>query len=111
MNARCSLLFNSPRGSRGRSLLCLPPLSSTRRPRNFKSTIRKFLEDFEDVMLVELLKRLPLRREVDHAIDLEPGAKPHTFTPCRMAPSELDELRRQLKELLDDGYIHPFKSP
>lgn len=28
-----------------------------------------------------------------------------------MAPLELEELRKQLKELLDEGYIQPSKAP
>jgi len=68
------------------------------------------LKKFEDVMPTELPKRLPPRREVDHAIELELGAKPPAFTPYRMAPPEFKELRRQLKELLDAGYIRPSKS-
>ncbi|XP_048231260.1 uncharacterized protein LOC125370291 [Ricinus communis] len=59
----------------------------------------------------ELPKKLPPRREVDHEIELESGAKPPAFTPYRMAPLELEELRRQLKELLDAGYIRPSKAP
>ena len=31
--------------------------------------------------------------------------------PYRMAPPELEELRRQLKELLDSGFIQPSKAP
>ncbi|RVW98488.1 Transposon Ty3-G Gag-Pol polyprotein [Vitis vinifera] len=31
--------------------------------------------------------------------------------PYRMAPPELEELRRQLKELLDAGFIQPSKAP
>ena len=73
--------------------------------------VHKVLEEFKDVMPAELPKRLPPRREVDHAIELEPGAKPPAFAPYRMAPLELEELRKQLKELLDAGYIRPSKSP
>ncbi|KAI5335729.1 hypothetical protein L3X38_025863 [Prunus dulcis] len=39
-------------------------------------------------------KTLPPRREVDHAIELEPGAKPPAKAPYKMAPPELEELRR-----------------
>ena len=67
------------------------------------------LEEFG--MPKELLKRLPPRREVDHAIELEPGAKPPSRSPYRMAPPELEELRKKLKELLDAGYIQSSKSP
>ncbi|CAL9010479.1 unnamed protein product, partial [Prunus brigantina] len=59
----------------------------------------------------ELPNTLPPRREVDHAIELEPGAKPPAKAPYRMAPPELEELRKQLKQLLDAGYIQPSKAP
>nr|CAD1835554.1 unnamed protein product [Ananas comosus var. bracteatus] len=59
----------------------------------------------------ELPKRLLPRREVDHAIELEPGAKPPAKAPYRMAPPELEELQRQLKDLIDAGFIRPSKAP
>ena len=59
----------------------------------------------------ELPKRLPLRKEEDHKIELESGAKPPTMRPYRMAPLELEELMRQLKELLDAGFIQPSEAP
>ena len=62
-------------------------------------------------MPTELPQRLPPRREVDHQIELVPGAKPPAMTPYRMAPPELEELRKQLKELLDAGHIRPSKEP
>ena len=73
--------------------------------------IEEVLDEFKDVMPPELPKRLPPRREEDHKIDLELGAKPPTMEPYRMAPPELEELRRQLKELLDAGFIQPSKAP
>ena len=73
--------------------------------------VRKVLEEFKDVMPPELPKRLPPRREVDHVIELEPGSRPPAMAPYRMAPPELEELRKQLKELLDAGFIRPSKSP
>lgn len=33
------------------------------------------------------------------------------MAPYRMAPPELEELRKQLKELLDAGFIRPSKTP
>ena len=47
----------------------------------------------------------------DHKIELESGVKPPAMGPYRMAPPELEELRRQLKELLDAGFIQPSKAP
>ena len=73
--------------------------------------VKKVLDEFKDVMPPELPKKLPPRREEDHKIELEPGAKPPAMRPYRMAPPELEELRRQLKELLDAGFIQPSKAP
>ncbi|CAM8951311.1 unnamed protein product [Rhodiola kirilowii] len=74
-------------------------------------SVAKVLEDFQDVMPGELPKKLPPRREVDHAIELESGARPPAMAPYRMAPPELAELRRQLKELLEAGFVRPSKAP
>ncbi|XP_071690789.1 uncharacterized protein [Rutidosis leptorrhynchoides] len=73
--------------------------------------IEKVLDEFKDVMPKELPRKLPPRREIDHTIELEPVSKPPSKAPYRMPPPELEELQRQLKELLDAGYIRPSKSP
>ena len=57
------------------------------------------------------LPRLPPQRVVDFGIELHPGNSPISMTPHRMAPVELQELRVQLKELLDKGFIRPSTSP
>ena len=44
-------------------------------------------------------------------IDVVPGATPASITPCRMAPMELKELKLQLQELLEKGFIRPSVSP
>ncbi|GJX16760.1 putative nucleotidyltransferase, ribonuclease H [Tanacetum coccineum] len=73
--------------------------------------IERVLEEFKDVMPKELPKKLPPRREVDHTIELEMGSKPPAKAPYRMPPPKLEELCKQLKELIDAGYIRPTKSP
>ena len=73
--------------------------------------VKKVLDEFKEVMPPELPKKLPPRREEYHKIELESGAKPPSMGPYRMAPPELEELRRQLKELLDAGFIQPSKAP
>jgi RNase H-like domain found in reverse transcriptase/Reverse transcriptase (RNA-dependent DNA polymerase)/Integrase zinc binding domain/Chromo (CHRromatin Organisation MOdifier) domain/Retroviral aspartyl protease len=55
--------------------------------------------------------QLPPRRDVDHKIELEKGAKPPHGTTYRMSYLELDELKKQLMELLEKGFIRPSKSP
>ena len=57
------------------------------------------------------LPRLPPQRVVDFGIELHPGTSLISMTPHRMAPVELQELRVQLQELLDKGFIRPSTSP
>ena len=66
--------------------------------------------DYVDVFPDEL-PGLPLQRVVDFGIELHPGTSPISMTPHRMAPIELQELRVQLQELLDKGFIRPSTSP
>ncbi|CAN6481667.1 unnamed protein product [Victoria cruziana] len=69
------------------------------------------LKDFVDMMPAELPRQPPPRREVDHAIELVPGAKPPVMAPYRMALLNLGELMRQLDEMLEGGIIRPSKAP
>ena len=80
-------------------------------PSQVPPRIQAVLNEYKDVMTPELSKKLPPRREVDYAIEVEKGAKPSALAPYRMAPPELEELQRQLKDLLDAGYIRPSKAP
>ena len=68
------------------------------------------VSDFPVVFPEELLG-LPPQREIEFAIDVVPGATPASVTPYRMAPLELKELKLQLQELLDKGFIRPSVSP
>ncbi|XP_070010246.1 uncharacterized protein [Nicotiana sylvestris] len=90
-------------------------IASLEEDKNFQEIvlpcIKKLLEENKDVMPEELPKHLPPRREVDHKIELEPMVKPPAFAPYHMAPPELEELKKQLKELLDAGLICPLKEP
>ena len=56
------------------------------------------------------LPGLPLQRVVDFDIELHPDTSPISMTPHRMAPVELQELRVQLQELLNKGFIRPSTS-
>ncbi|XP_019224223.1 PREDICTED: uncharacterized protein LOC109205913 [Nicotiana attenuata] len=58
----------------------------------------------------EDLPRVPPDREIDFGIDLLPGTKSISIPPYRMAPAELKELKVQLKDLLDKGFIRPRKA-
>jgi len=63
------------------------------------------------MMQLELPKRLPLRMAVDHAIELEAGSRPSAQAPYQMSLSKLAELRKQLNELLEAGFIQLSKAP
>ena len=73
--------------------------------------IREVIQGFGDVLTEELPDELPPRREVDHKIELVPGAAPPSKAPYRMNQRELVELKKQLNELLAKGYIRQSKSP
>ena len=66
--------------------------------------------EYEDAFPYEL-PGLPSHRDVDFTIELHPGTLPISMTPHRMTPVELQELKVQLQELLDMGFIRPSTSP
>ena len=76
--------------------------------KRFEDKIRHIpvVSNFEDVFLEEILE-MPSRREIDFTIDLIPGTKPISKAPYRMAPEEMKELKAQLEELMEKGYIRP----
>ncbi|XP_070046492.1 uncharacterized protein [Nicotiana tomentosiformis] len=51
------------------------------------------------------LPGIPLDREIDFGVDVMPGTQPIYTLPYRMAPAELKELKEQLKDLLEKGFI------
>ncbi|GKG40631.1 hypothetical protein Tco_0467408, partial [Tanacetum coccineum] len=57
------------------------------------------------------LSGLPPIREIEFWIELILGATPIANSPYRLAPSEMEELSGQLKELQDKGFIRPSSSP
>ena len=68
------------------------------------------VQDFLEVFPEEL-PGLPPEREISFEIELLPGTAPISKAPYRMAPAELKELKVQLKELMDKGFIRPSYSP
>jgi hypothetical protein len=59
----------------------------------------------------EDLPGMPPDRDVEFVIELQPGTAPISKRPYRMPSKELAELKNQLQELLDKGYIRPTSSP
>ena len=76
-----------------------PPMDSV-------PVVQKFLDVFPSD-----LPSIPPDRDIDFSIDLEPGSKPISIPPYRMASAELKKLKDQLQDLLSKGFIRPSVSP
>ena len=59
-------------------------------------------------MFSEELPGMPSDRDIEFIIDLIPGAGPIAKRPYKM---DVDELKKQLKEQLDKGFIQRSSSP
>jgi hypothetical protein len=57
------------------------------------------------------LPGMPPDRDIEFIIELRPGTAPIAKRPYRMPSNELAELKIQLQDLLDKGYIRPSASP
>ncbi|WRX24310.1 Reverse transcriptase domain - like 10 [Theobroma cacao] len=68
------------------------------------------VSEFPDVFSDEL-SGLPLDRELEFPIDLLSGIAPISIPPYRMALAELKELKVQLQDLVNKGFISPSTSP
>jgi hypothetical protein len=66
--------------------------------------------EFLDVF-PEDLPGLPPKRDVEFVIELKPDTAPISRRSHRMPPNELAELKTQLQDLLEKGFIRPSSSP
>ncbi|MCI40023.1 RNA-directed DNA polymerase (Reverse transcriptase), partial [Trifolium medium] len=66
--------------------------------------------EFSDVFL-EDVSDVPPKREVEFTIDLVPGTSPISMVPYRMSALELNDLKKQLEELLEKKFVRPSVSP
>jgi hypothetical protein len=98
----------------GHTILYLPKVESTH-PCSYAAVAIQ-LEDIPVVckypdVFPDDLPGMPPDRDVEFVIELQPGTAPISKRPYRMPPKELAELKVQLQELLDKGYIRPSSSP
>ncbi|XP_073057241.1 uncharacterized protein [Primulina eburnea] len=80
------------------------------------ASISQKLEDVDIVsdflnIFPEDVSDIPPDREVKFSIDLMLGTVPISKAPYRLAPAEMKELKEQIHELLEKGFIHPSYSP
>jgi hypothetical protein len=66
--------------------------------------------EYPDVFSADL-SGMPPDQDIEFIIELQPGTAPISKRPYRMPPNELAELKIQLQDLLDKGFIRPSASP
>jgi hypothetical protein len=66
--------------------------------------------EYPDVFPEEL-PGMPPDRDIEFIIKLIPGTAPIAQRPYRMNPQELEELKKQLADMLSKGLIRPSASP
>jgi hypothetical protein len=70
----------------------------------------RIVSEFLDVFPEEL-PGMPPERKVEFAVELIPGTAPISKRAYRVSGPELVELKKQIDELLEKGYIRPSTSP
>jgi hypothetical protein len=98
----------------GKVTLHLPAISRIKA--SLHHVVERILEDihvvreFPDVFSDDLLG-VPPERAIEFKIELQPGTAPISKALYKMSREELAELKIQLKDLLDKGFIRPSSSP
>ena len=70
----------------------------------------RIVNEYPDVFPEEL-PGMPPERDIEFIIELLPRTTPIAKRPYRMGVNELAELKKQLRELLEKGYVQPSSSP
>jgi hypothetical protein len=98
----------------GATTLCLPQqecfYSCVYATTDIKLADIPIVYEYPDVFPDDL-PGMPPDRNIEFIIKLQPGTAPISKRPYRMPPNELAELKIQLQDLLDQGFIRPSASP
>lgn len=89
--------------------LCLISTDTSRPEEVIPPAIQQII-DINDSLFKEP-NVLPPSRDFDRKIPLLPSVKPVNVKPYRYAPTQKDEIERQIKEMLANGVIRPSHSP
>lgn len=89
--------------------VCYPNMINQGKEQSQQDKLQQFRKEYPEVFQ-DHLPGLPPQRNIHHIIDTG-DAEPINRPPYKMSPLELDELRKQLDELLALGFIQPSMSP
>jgi hypothetical protein len=77
----------------------------------YSATLQSLLEQYSDVFPDDLPHGLPPERCAESNISLEPDAKPVKRPIYKLSPAELKEVKTQIDDLLEKGFILPSTNP
>ena len=86
---------------------CIVRVNDDMTQTQYPKEVQVILDDYADVFPRELPTMLSPQRDLDYHIELVPGSEPPHRAPYRMSPEGLDELKKQLRDLTEKGYIQP----
>ena len=72
--------------------------------------LKELVDEFKDVFR-HIAEGASPKRDIVYEICTEEGAKPPSRPPYHLGPAEQDEMEKQVKDLLAQGFIRPSASP
>ena len=94
------------------ALICKPKVIITFKKKfDLPIEIQEMLDSYCDIIVDDFLDELPPIRKISHHIDLIPEENLPNKTAYRMTPTENEEIRKQIHDLLDKGLIRESLSP